>query len=108
MLKDNSFYEVEIETLPSSMEPYIKGISLPAQTLPVTSTTFTVERFTLDSKKINVDYNEWKSWTGRRFINGEEHHGEIFCHNTNIPYNGARVCRCSVCQSYVEPKFRMN
>lgn len=50
----------------------------------------------------------FRSWTGPRRINGEEHHGEVFPLGSDKVYTGARVCPCRVCQASVEPKFKKN
>ena len=50
------------------------------------------------------------SWTGLRRIWGIEYHGPVVykdCKNGS-QYTGPRSCSCAVCQSTVEPKFKMN
>ena len=58
-----------------------------------------------------VDGTTFRSWTGRRMINGEEHHGPVFLLGAPEgapPYTGSRVCGCSQCQEHVAPRFRPN
>ena len=50
----------------------------------------------------------FRSWTGERRINGDEHHGPVYALGSDVPYTGSRVCGCSECQSHVEPRFRKN
>ena len=75
MLKDNNFYEIEIER----------------------------DKFEQSS------YDEWRAWTGRRFMNGEEYHGPIFLFKAeNLMYKGRRICPCKVCQATIDPAVRVN
>jgi hypothetical protein len=55
-----------------------------------------------------VDENTWRSWTGRRRVDGEDFHGEIFYLDSDRPYAGTRSCPCTTCQSSVDPRQRKN
>jgi len=60
---------------------------------------------------VEVDEATWRSWTGRRMVNGAEHHGPIFLMGSpdgTPPYTGRRVCLCPTCQEQVEPRYRPN
>ena len=57
---------------------------------------------------IEVTDDIFRSWTGERRINGDEHHGPVYALGSDVPYTGSRVCGCSECQSHVEPRFRKN
>lgn len=50
----------------------------------------------------------FRSWTGPRRINGDEHHGPIYALGTQTLYTGARICACRECQSTVDHKHRKN
>lgn len=53
----------------------------------------------------------FRSWTGLRRINGEDHHGPIYNFGTDEalgPYTGNRACGCSACQAHTEAKFKKN
>jgi hypothetical protein len=39
----------------------------------------------------------WRSWSGRRFKDGEEHHGPVYVMGSNSLYTGSRTCKCNVC-----------
>ena len=63
--------------------------------------------------KVNKSWVEttedvFRSWTGLRRVNGEEHHGDVFPLGSDKLYTGARVCPCRTCQGSVEPKFKKN
>lgn len=62
----------------------------------------------VNSSWVETTEGVFKSWTGPRRINGEEHHGPIYAFGTETVYTGARVCSCRMCQSTVEPKLRPN
>lgn len=54
---------------------------------------------------------EWRSWTGRRMVNGEEVHGPVYVFGSpdgSLPFTGRRVCGCRECQEHVAPEFRPN
>lgn len=58
-----------------------------------------------------VDHETWRSWTGRRMVNGTEHHGPVFSFMSPdgaSPFTGARTCTCPLCQEHVAPQFRPN
>jgi len=55
-----------------------------------------------------TDPDIFRSWTGLRRRNGEKYHGEVYNMGTDILYEGARVCPCSVCQGHVKPTLRYN
>ncbi|NBT36075.1 MAG: hypothetical protein EBT03_11180 [Betaproteobacteria bacterium] len=60
---------------------------------------------------VEVDEGTWRSWTGRRMVNGAEHHGPVFLLGAPEgapPYTGARSCSCKACQEHVEPRFKPN
>lgn len=53
----------------------------------------------------------WRAWTGRRKIWGFEHHGPVYIVDSkddSKPYEGARVCKCSLCQAHVLPTLKSN
>jgi len=53
----------------------------------------------------------FKSWTGRRAIDGDEHHGPVYnfgSKNNSTIYNGSRICLCKTCQETVEHKLKSN
>lgn len=51
----------------------------------------------------------FSSWTGRRRMNGMEHHGRVtYIDDPRKTYRGHRICGCSVCQSDVEPRHKFN
>jgi len=53
-----------------------------------------------------VDNDLWRSWTGIRFLNGEEYHGPVYVMGTQKLYEGIRTCICKTCQPQKE--FRIN
>lgn len=58
-----------------------------------------------------TDAASFRSWTGRRMINGEEHHGPVFllgAPDGAPPYAGRRTCFCPTCQEHVAPQHRPN
>jgi hypothetical protein len=57
---------------------------------------------------ISVDKDLWGSWTGRRFVNGEEYHGPIKVMNSDKPFSGSRVCSCPTCQPDMNPELKPN
>lgn len=64
-----------------------------------------------ESSWIEVTEEVFRSWTGLRRINGDDHHGPIYGFGTlddSIPYTGSRACGCNRCQHHVEPRFKMN
>lgn len=53
----------------------------------------------------------FRSWTGLRRVNGDDHHGPVYNFGTDdkiIPYTGNRTCGCEACQVNVEAKFKKN
>lgn len=53
----------------------------------------------------------FRSWTGLRRINGDDHHGPVYNFGTDesiAPYTGIRTCGCLVCQTHVEAKYKKN
>lgn len=48
---------------------------------------------------VAVDRSLWSSWTGIRYLNGEEYHGDVYVMGTKTPYEGPRLCTCDTCQS---------
>jgi len=66
--------------------------------------------------RLNEDWVEttesiFRSWTGLRRINGEDHHGPVYNFGTSnevVPYTGSRSCGCGVCQASTEAKFKKN
>ncbi len=65
------------------------------------------------NERVPVEREVFRSWTGRRFMNGEEHHGPIFSYlaSEEIPeslYKGKRECTCSTCLAHVDPRFKPN
>lgn len=59
-------------------------------------------------KSIFLTEATWRSWTGRRWVNGAEYHGPVFLMGTKTLYTGARACGCKVCQADVAPRHRKN
>lgn len=60
---------------------------------------------------IEVTETVFRSWTGLRRINGDDHHGPVYNFGSigeSKPYTGKRVCGCSVCQESVTPKLKVN
>ena len=59
---------------------------------------------------VPVGLDVWRSWTGRRYIFGIEHHGPVyeFGKSETTPWSGSRICFCSTCQTHVAPKLRPN
>jgi hypothetical protein len=60
---------------------------------------------------IEVTEMVFRSWTGHRRINGEDHHGPVYNFGKveNLkPYSGSRSCGCSVCQAHVQPRLKKN
>lgn len=57
-------------------------------------------------KRALVTEYTWSRWTGRRFINNVEYHGDIAPIATGDPYTGARACPCAICQRLTEPQYR--
>lgn len=62
----------------------------------------------VNSAWVATDEEIFKSWTGPRRINGDEHHGPVYALGTTTVYTGARICACKTCQSNVEPRYRKN
>ena len=59
----------------------------------------------------HTDLRTWRSWTGRRMIWGVEHHGPVYVIDSkddSKPFTGARICKCSVCQTDVHPVLKSN
>ena len=50
----------------------------------------------------------WRSWTGRRFINGEEYHGPVFTIDSDSAFSGERTCKCNECSTNVPSHLRSN
>jgi hypothetical protein len=60
---------------------------------------------------IEVTETVFRSWTGLRRINGEDHHGPVYSLGTldNLkPFAGSRSCGCRVCQEHVQPHLKKN
>lgn len=57
---------------------------------------------------VSVDRELWESWTGRRYINGDEYHGPLFMMKSKTPYQGTRVCDCNDCQPNLSPTLKPN
>jgi hypothetical protein len=57
---------------------------------------------------IAVDKSLWNSWTGIRYMNGEEYHGTVFVMGTQKPYGGTRICTCNTCQKDCDFKRQLN
>lgn len=55
-----------------------------------------------------VDDALWRSWTGIRFLNGEEHHGPVYVMGTQKLYEGIRTCICKTCQPQEEFRISIN
>lgn len=55
-----------------------------------------------------VEADVWRSWTGRRFMNGEEYHGPVYLLGSDSRWTGHRVCGCPECQVGVEAQYRPN
>ena len=53
---------------------------------------------------IPVDKFLWNSWTGVRYLNGDEYHGPVYMMGTSKLYDGSRICKCMTCQP--QPHFR--
>jgi hypothetical protein len=60
-----------------------------------------------DGKWILAEEDIFRSWTGLRRINGEDHHGPVQYMEGGL-YRGSRVCGCKTCQEHVEPRLRKN
>ena len=50
-----------------------------------------------DRRWVQVPYDVFRSWTGRRLINGVEFHGPVYFKGSRIKYGGQRYCACNVC-----------
>lgn len=53
----------------------------------------------------------FRSWTGLRRINGDDHHGPVYNFGAEAPitpYTGNRTCGCLTCQMHVEAKYKKN
>ena len=57
---------------------------------------------------VSVKRELWRSWTGRRFVNGDEHHGPIFVMGSEEKYIGERTCNCSLCQPDMKAELKPN
>lgn len=57
---------------------------------------------------VSADKDIFDSWTGRRYLDGNEHHGPVTLHNTSSLYTGKRVCLCTTCQASALPIHRPN
>jgi len=67
-----------------------------------------VHEIEFESDSFVVDEATFSAWTGRRFVNGKEHHGPVYNMGTNVLYTGPRQCPCSACSSSVSPHLRYN
>lgn len=48
--------------------------------------------------KIDVEFYIFRSWSGRRYVNGRMYHGPVFLINTNkIDTDCNRTCKCCLC-----------
>lgn len=58
---------------------------------------------------IEVTEDMFRSWTGLRRINGEDHHGPVYNFGSDgVVYSGSRTCGCNVCQSTVTAVLKVN
>lgn len=58
---------------------------------------------------IDASPDVFESWTGRRKINGVEHHGKVtYLDRPGEIYKGRRTCACKHCQSDVLPEHKPN
>jgi len=55
-----------------------------------------------------ADEDTWRSWTGLRRRDGEEHHGPIYVRGTTSVWDGRRDCACPRCSETVTPALRHN
>lgn len=62
----------------------------------------------LEGRRVEARAEEWRSYTGRRWKNGEEEHGPVYNLGTDVPYDGRRVCPCRTCEAGVAPHLRSN
>jgi hypothetical protein len=67
-----------------------------------------IHEIEFDSASFVVDEATFSAWTGRRFVNGKEHHGPVYNMGTSILYTGPRQCPCTRCSSSVSPHLRYN
>lgn len=61
-----------------------------------------------DGYRLEASLEEWRSYTGRRWLNGEEQHGPVYNLGTDVPYTGKRVCPCRTCEAGTLPHLRSN
>lgn len=52
----------------------------------------------------------WNAWTGRRRLWSIEYHGPVYSigGQPGVPYDGKRICSCSVCQQNVTSTQKYN
>ena len=71
----------------------------------------TVYQVQCSSEWIEVTEAIFRSWTGLRRVNGEDHHGPVYKFGVageSKPYTGSRSCGCSICQTTVVPELKVN
>lgn len=65
----------------------------------------------IENEWVEVTETVFRSWTGFRRINGEDHHGPVYGFESphdSSPFDGKRACGCNTCQAHVSPKLKVN
>ena len=93
------------------LDTALKLLPLPNARIPdtlATDPTWEVGISTLQPSTVWLATNEtsWRSWTGPRRRNGEDHHGPVFARDGDAVYTGLRECSCSTCQATVTASLR--
>lgn len=57
---------------------------------------------------LTSDEDTWRSWTGLRKRDGEDHHGPIYVAGTERVWDGKRDCACARCSESMTPALRHN
>ena len=93
------------------LDTALKLLPLPNTRIPdtlATDPTWEVGLSTLHPSTVWLATNEtsWRSWSGPRRRNGEDHHGPVYALDGTAIYTGLRECSCSTCQATVTASLR--